>query len=128
MSVALGSINTKTVKGRRTVRYESLSDFLEDAERLANREVQTVGNWSQGQIYEHLARALDIAIDGTDLMPAPMRIMLNLFFKKKFLHKAIPAGFKAPSKFVPEETSIVSRYAMRIFLVVAEAGDYGPDR
>ncbi len=39
-------------------------------------------------------------------MPAPMRLMLKLLFKKKFLHKAIPAGFTAPGQFVPEETSV----------------------
>lgn len=106
MSVATAPINTKKVDGRRSVRYESLSQFLEDAERLANCDVRTVGNWSQGQIYEHLARAFDISIDGTDLFPYPMRLMLNIFFKKKFLNVAIPAGFKAPGKFVPDATSV----------------------
>ncbi len=62
MSVVTAPINTKKVEGRRAVRYESLSEFLQDAERLANCEVRTVGNWSQGQIYEHLARALDISM------------------------------------------------------------------
>ena len=106
MSVATASINTKTVDGRRTVCYESLIAFLEDAERLANCEVRTIGNWSQGQIYEHLARSLDVSIDGTDLMSAPFRLVLNLFLKKKFLQEAIPAGFQAPDKFVPAETSV----------------------
>lgn len=106
MSTATAPVKTKAVVGRRTVRYESLTDFLEDAERLANCEVRLLGNWSQGQIYRHLAQALDISIDGADLMPAPMRLMLNLFFKKKFLNNTIPAGFKAPAKFVPGKTSV----------------------
>ena len=106
MATATAPVNTKAVDGRRTVRYESLNDLLEDAERLANCEARTLGNWTQGQIYKHLAQALDVSIDGADLMPAPMRFVLNLLFKKKFLSKAIPAGFKAPEKFVPDETSV----------------------
>ena len=35
-----------------------------------------------------------------------MRLILNLFFKNKFLHKAIPARFKAPGNFVPDATSV----------------------
>lgn len=106
MSVATKKINTKKAMDRRSVRYETLAEFLDDAERLANRPVRTLGNWSQGQIYEHLARSLDVSIDGTKLFPAPMRLVLNLFFKKSFLNKGIPAGFKAPGNFVPEATSV----------------------
>jgi ribosomal protein S6E (S10) len=113
MSAATAQVNTKKVDGRRSVHYASLNDLLKDAERLANGEARTIGNWSQGQIYAHLASSLDLSIDGgADLMPAPMRFMLNLLFKKKFLHKAIPAGFKSPAKFVPEETSVADGLAL----------------
>lgn len=112
MSEATATVNTKMVAGRRTVRYESLSDLLSEAERLANCDVRTIGNWSVGQIYAHLAKSLDISIDGTDLLPAPMRLILNLFFRKKMLHKAIPAGFKAPGQFVPEQTSVEDGLAL----------------
>ena len=100
------AIATKRVQGRRQVRYETLDQFLSDAERLAETPVNTLGNWSQGQIYEHLARSLDVSIDGTNLFPSPMRLMLNLLFKNKFLHKALPAGFAAPASFVPDATTV----------------------
>ncbi len=101
-------INTKTVNGRRQVRYQSLDDLRGDAERLAgDQNVTTLGNWSQGQIYEHLARALDTSIDGSDMsFPAPARWMMSLLMKKKFLYKEIPAGFKVSGKVVPDETSV----------------------
>jgi len=100
-------INTKQVQGRRSVRYSSLDELLSDARKLAACEVQTLGNWSQGQIYEHLARALDSSIDGVDFsVPAPARWLMSLLMKKKFLYKEIPAGFKVTGKQLPEETSV----------------------
>lgn len=100
-------INTKKVSGRRDVHYASLDELLDDAQRLTNTEVNTLGNWSQGQIYEHLARALDTSIDGVDFsFPAPARWMMSLLMKKKFLYREIPAGFKVTGKVLPEATSL----------------------
>lgn len=90
-------INTKKVQNRREVHYANLDDFLNDACKLSETSVRTVGNWSQGQIYLHLARAMNGSIDGVDMrVPAPMRWIMILLFKKKFLEKALPAGFPAP--------------------------------
>ena len=101
------TIDTKKVKNRRSVRYESLDELLTDAKRIANENVNALGNWSQGQIYRHLAHTMDCSIDGFDsLLSFPMRWILTLLFKKKFLTKAIPAGFKAPEKFSPVATSL----------------------
>lgn len=87
------------------MRYESLQEFLKDAERLASTEVKTLGNWSQGQIYEHLARSMNGSVDGVGFMlPAPVRWVMSLLFKNRFINKAIPAGFKSSEKFVAEDT------------------------
>ena len=100
------TINTKKVKGRRKVRYESLDDLLEEAKRLSQGETQTLGNWSPGQIYKHFAWALDSSIDGIDFsMPAPLRLIMTVLFKNKFLNKSLPPGFKSVEKYIPEETS-----------------------
>ena len=99
-------INTKKVQGRRTVRYETLDELLADAQRFSGSEVRTLGNWSQGQIYEHLARAMDSSIDGAGFsLPAPVRWIMSLLMKRKFLEKELPAGFKSTAQFIPEETS-----------------------
>lgn len=100
-------VNTKKVADRREVKYASLEEMLADAERLASvSNVRTLGNWSHGQIYEHLARALDTSIDGSDMsFPAPARWLMSLLMKKKFLYREIPAGFKVTGKVIPNETS-----------------------
>ncbi len=101
------TVNTKKVAGRREIRYESLDELFADAERLSQTNVSTLGNWSQGQIYEHLARSLDSSIDGAGFsLPLPMRWMLTLLMKKKFLTKKLPAGFQAPEKLTPRETAV----------------------
>ena len=100
-------INTKRVQGRRKVRYDSLDALLADARRLSGVEVRTLGNWSQGQIYEHIAWSLDASIDGAGFsFPAPVRWWMTLLMKRKFLKQTLPAGFKATEQFIPEETSV----------------------
>ncbi len=99
-------VNTKKVTGRRSVRYESLEDFYADAERMAGVDVQPLGNWSPGQIYEHMARSLDSSIDGVgSSMPAPVRWMMTLLMKRKFLEKEIPPGFNTTAQYEPDATS-----------------------
>ncbi len=100
-------VNTKKVAGRREVRYASLDELLADAQRLSSTEVRELGNWSRGQIYEHLARSLDSSIDGAGFsLPAPVRWLMSLLMKRKFLNKELPAGFKSTDDFIPDETSV----------------------
>ena len=100
------SVVTKKVQGRRTVRYETLDELLAEAEQLATSDIRTLGNWSLGQNLKHIAMALDSSIDGSDFMlPTPVRFLMSLFMKRKFLTKSIPAGFKSTVKFIPDETS-----------------------
>ena len=100
------TVVTKKVEGRRTVCYESLDDLLKDAEEMSQSDVQLLGNWSLGQILKHLAMSLDASIDGMDFkLPAPVRFVMTLLMKRKFLTKALPPGFKSTSKFIPAETS-----------------------
>jgi len=101
------SINTKKVTGRRQVRYSSLDELLAEAERLSAPDVQMPGNWTPGQIYEHLAKTMNSSIDGfSRLMPAPARWLLTLLMKHKFLKKGLPAGFKSTTEFIPDATSV----------------------
>jgi hypothetical protein len=92
------------------VRYSNLQELLEDAERLAQRPVRTLGNWSQGQIYKHLAVVMKGSLDGIP-MTTPWYIRLILKpFKKRILSKPMSPGFnlnaKAAAVIVPGPTEI----------------------
>ena len=103
-------INTKTVTGRREVRYESYEDFLTDAEQMAADGCQTLGNWSYGQILIHIARAFDTMIDGAPFkFPGPVQWFMRTFAKNRFLKNPLRPGFKLPKSaghLLPQETSV----------------------
>ena len=99
------TVNTKKVDGRRELRYESYGDLLDDAERLAATPHRTLGNWSLGQILLHTAQAIDSSIDGAGFaLPAPLRLVMTLLMKRRFLSRSLPAGFKTSPEFIPGET------------------------
>lgn len=92
------SINTKTVAGRRELRFNTFDDLLAEAERLAGGEVKMLGNWSLAQIFSHLAAGVNSTMDGTTFKaPFFMRLMAP-FMKKKFISGGIPPGFKIPKE------------------------------
>ncbi len=108
--MSTAEINTKNVKGRRRVHYDTYDDALADAEQLASGEVRTLGNWSYGQILRHLAMAVDTMIDGAPFrIPKPVQFMMRLLMKKRMLRETLSPGFRLPkraSALVPPDTSV----------------------
>ena len=103
-------IETKHVQNRREVHYNSLDDFLADAERLAAGETKTLGNWTLGQVFGHMAYALNYSIDGfPGSAPWPLRMFFRLFMRKMLLVGPLKPGFKLPKnlegKMIPTEMS-----------------------
>ena len=103
------SVNTAKVHARRKLDYQSFDELLADADRLSSGNVKTLGNWSPGQIFQHLANAFNGSIDGfPDGFPWFIRTMGRIF-KKKLIGGAMPAGIKMPDKIakavMPEPTS-----------------------
>ncbi len=103
------AVDTAKVQGRRPVAYTSLSAMLADAEGVASGNFTTLGNWSAGQIFAHLAKSFDTSIDGSDAQfPWYIRTLARLF-KKQMLKMPMPAGFQLPAKaaasLVPPPTS-----------------------
>ena len=94
------TVNTRQVAQRRELRFESFDDLLSDAERLAAGQATTSGNWTLGQIFQHLAKTMDSSIDGTEMkIPWVMKMILRLIFnKEKLLNEPIRPGFKIPKQ------------------------------
>jgi hypothetical protein len=87
-------VNTAKVEGRRKLDFASYEELLADAEQVTSGPVKTLGNWSPGQIFRHLAVTYNNSIDGFPAtFPWYFRLMCKVF-KKKILKMAMPAGFK----------------------------------
>ena len=73
------AVQTAKVEGRRKVAYKSFDELLADADRLSSGPVKTLGNWSPGQIFRHLAIAYNGSIDGFNAgFPWFMRFVAGL--------------------------------------------------
>jgi hypothetical protein len=93
-------INTRKVTGRRKLHFASLDEIVDDAERIAtSARVRTLGNWSAAQIVAHVAMGMNYSIDGVPLaIPAPLRFVLRLLLKQRFLTRGVPPGFRMPAR------------------------------
>lgn len=100
-SVASDPVNTKHVRERRTVHYESFDDLLADAQRLIDGGYRMVGNWGLGRILGHLSAIMEVALDGAPYRaPWPIRLVAKHVIKPMWrgFTRPMPAGFKMPAK------------------------------
>jgi hypothetical protein len=87
-------VDVKKVANRRPVRYNTLDEFVRDAERLAQVDVRTLGNRSYTQILGHLAFAMNGSIDGSVLrIPWHLRTVARLL-RKRILSRGLTPGFQ----------------------------------
>jgi uncharacterized protein DUF1569 len=91
------SVDSKTVAGRRTIRFSSFDEMMSDAERLvADPGTTMLGNWTLGQILMHLSRAINGSIDGIPFKaPLPVRL-IGPFLKRRIMTRGMSAGFRLP--------------------------------
>ena len=86
---------------RRTLHYETLNDLVEDAEKMAALKHRTVGNWTFGQILEHMAIAMNGSIDGFPFKGSWIaRTFVAPFIKNSLLTKPMKPGIKLPKAVV----------------------------
>jgi hypothetical protein len=93
------AIDTAKVTGRRELHFNSLDDILADVDRLAAaKEIRTLGNWSAGEIFKHVANVMNKSIDGFEFRPPwYIRFIVRTFMRSRFLTKPMTAGFKLPA-------------------------------
>ncbi|MEX0652987.1 MAG: DUF1569 domain-containing protein [Phycisphaeraceae bacterium] len=83
---------------RRQLHFASLDEVLADAEQLAAQPHRTLGQWSLGQIFAHLAIFMQQSLDGFDFqMPAVVRLAARPF-RKRFLTRPWPSGIRFPRR------------------------------
>jgi hypothetical protein len=93
-------INTKKVRDRRALRFQTVEDVLRDAELLAaaarDGRLRATGNWTLGQTLAHLATWVNMPFDGYPEMPRPrwwMRL-LRPIITWWLVNKGFPAGVR----------------------------------
>ncbi len=94
------SVNTAEIPDRRILRFSSIDDCLDEANRLAasyRRGVcKQLGNWTLGQVFGHLATWAEFAYSPCPIK-APWIIRFIMGFQKnKFLHSPMKPGFRIP--------------------------------
>ncbi|MEX0725425.1 MAG: DUF1569 domain-containing protein [Planctomycetaceae bacterium] len=89
--------STPETQVRRRVAYRSINDIRNDLHPLISQPTFTVGQWSFGQILEHLTKTTNASFDGFGFKaPWWARTFIAPFIKRRFLTKPMPAGFTLP--------------------------------
>lgn len=82
---------------RRTLKFNTLDDLLNDALALQAKGVTTHGKWTAAQVFLHVSAVIQASIEGfTFKMPFPVRIVGRLI-RNRSLSKGFPSGIKIPS-------------------------------
>ncbi len=108
------AVETKGVVGRRKLHFNSYDDILNDARMLSRVPTRQLGNWSLGQVCDHLAKAMDMAIDGAAFKPAWYIAIGGRLLKKRFLSRPMSPGFQLPKSggsLLPSEISTAAGLA-----------------
>src|ERR1700761_8673842 len=103
------SVDTRAVSGRREVYYGTLDELRADVEDLARGEIVSLGNWSPGQNLMHIARGMNMSIDGINAR-APWFLRLGArLLRDRIIKGPMRTGFKLPEQaqtvLVPGATS-----------------------
>lgn len=97
------TIDTRRIPGRLKLHFDNLDEMLAYAERLIAAGTTQRGNWSLGQVLQHLALIQNASIDGfPKRMPRPVRTLLKLFFKGWMLRHGFPPSGPNVTTLTPE--------------------------
>ncbi|MFN7020944.1 MAG: DUF1569 domain-containing protein [Phycisphaerales bacterium] len=93
-------IETRTVKNRRPLRFNSVQELLAEVDLLAASDragqLRRSGNWTLGQALGHLGAWVDFAFDGYPVKPPWVVRALIRPMKARFLNRPLPEGVRLP--------------------------------
>ena len=91
--------------GRRSLKFQSLSEVVADTESLHTSGYRKIGNWDLAQVCGHLAEWMRYPIDGFPPAPFPVRVILWTMRNtvgKKMLKGILEKGFKPGGPTAPQ--------------------------
>jgi hypothetical protein len=97
------SIDTKHATDRRSLRFETIAEMRHDLDLLqaahARGTLRRTGNWTEGEIFAHLAAFINYGYEGYPKEVSPpwlIAVLLIRPMKNKYLNKGFPAGLRIP--------------------------------
>lgn len=95
-------VNTAKVAGHRHLRFESIDEVLAEVERIRTADqdgvLETLGNWSAGQILAHVAAWIEYGYSGYPLKPPPFPLNWILrWMGKRMLKTGMKPGVRIPN-------------------------------
>ncbi len=94
-------VDTRSVAGHRTLRFQSISEVLAEIDRIVQAEergqLRSLGNWTAGQVMSHVAAWIEYGYEGFPLEPPPWFIRWILRWQlKKYLRDGMARGMRIP--------------------------------
>lgn len=97
-------VETATVERRRRLRFDNYDQVLDEVRELAARPTRQLGNWSLGQVCQHLGTAMQKCTAAQPPFPVSLRMrVLGRLVRGRLLRRGLPRGFKLP----PEAGTLV---------------------
>ena len=91
------TVNSKSVRDRRDLSFQSMEDLLADAEDLvASPNTRTLGNWPLRQLLTHLACTIENSMDGFQVQAPWLVRLIGPFLKRRMLTRKMSPGIKLP--------------------------------
>ena len=89
-------VSTKTAD-RRELRFGRLSDIERDVDLLdAAASIRNTGNWSPGQVLEHVTMFIEYSLDGFPFKAPALLRVLGPMMRDRVLLRPMKPGFKSP--------------------------------
>ncbi|OYP33078.1 DUF1569 domain-containing protein [Rhodopirellula sp. MGV] len=117
----------------RPLKFNDLSDAVEEARQLLACGYVRHGNWSLGQICRHLVLVQDPSVDGYPIwmsLFAPLRPLVRRLLLPKVLSDDSPRGIRTAPMFVPsdnlDDAAEVDAFAASVERLLAHPGAYAP--
>ncbi|WP_201750144.1 DUF1569 domain-containing protein [Tautonia marina] len=90
---------------RRKLEFGDLDAVVDECRRLLRSGYTRHGNWSLGQICNHIGATIDASVDGypawSVVLGYPLRPFLRGFLLPRLIRGDSPAGIRTASRFVP---------------------------
>jgi hypothetical protein len=103
-------IDTKRVRGRCLRSFEHLDQVRSEIHSLAGQPTRQLGNWSLGQICQHLGISMAHCTAAEDLFFVPLYLrIVGPWIRRRVLTRGLPRGFQVPrsgAKLLPPPVSI----------------------